>query len=312
MAEPIVFFGNERIATGVSTDTPVLRALIENGYHIAAVVANYEQSKSRNGRDLEVAKVAAAHGIPLLLPDKLSDIHEQLIGYQAVAGALIAYGKIIPQSVIDIFPSGIINIHPSLLPLHRGPIPLESVILDGSTKTGVSLMQLVKAMDAGPVFAQSEITLDGAESKQFLADKLTDIGSAMLIDLLPGILAGDIVGMPQDETAATYDERITKEAGLLDFSKTAVRLEREIRAYLDWPKSRTTLASKDVVITKAHVLADNEQKTMSKEQAGTVYVQDKQLCFQTSDGVLVIDSLKPAGKPEMSASAFLAGNRGQL
>ncbi len=296
----LVFFGNERIATGVTTDAPVLRSLIEAGYNVAAVVANYEAGTSRSVRQLEIAAVAHEHNIPLLLPDRPKDILEELQAYHATAGVLIAYGRIVPQSIIDIFPRGIINIHPSLLPKHRGPTPLESVILDGSTLTGVSVMELAKAMDAGPVYAQSEHALTGNETKQELANSLLDIGGAMLLDVLPGILSGNIVAMPQDASAATYDSLITKEMGDLDFTKPAIQLEREVRAFADWPKSRMTLAGKEVVITKAHVVD-------GANEPGKVLVEQKELHIGTSDGILVIDSVKPAGKAEMTAQAFLNG-----
>jgi len=308
MNESIVFFGNERIATGVTTDTPILRSLLEQNYTIVAVVANYERSKSRNNRDLEVAKLAEEHRIPVLLPEKLSEIREQLSDFNAVAGILVAYGKIIPQSIIDIFPKGIINIHPSILPKHRGPTPLESAILNGDTETGVSIMQLAKEMDAGPVYSQSTLPLRGNETKQELADTLLDISQAMLTELLPGILSGAVVAAPQDDSQATYDQRIAKEAALLDFTKTALQLEREIRAYAEWPKSRTTIGDKEVVITKAHVVSELRAESAEQNQVpGKIWKNSKQFGFYTTSGILAIDSLKPAGKVEMSAQAFLAG-----
>lgn len=296
----LVFFGNERLATGLSTGAPTLQALIAAGYPIAAVVSHHTDSRSRNSRELEIATVATAHSIPVLLPDKPAEIAEQLKSYGAEAAVLVAYGKIIPQSVIDIFPRGIINIHPSLLPLHRGPIPIESVILEGASLTGVSIMQLVRAMDAGPVFGQVSYDLNGRETKQELADKLLHKGGELLVDLLPGILHGSLLPMPQDDAGATYDELLTKDKATLDFTKTAVQLEREIRAYYGWPQSRTTVAGREVVITKAHV-------TDGSGSGGTVWRDGKRFGFYTTSGILEIDSLKPAGKQEMPASAFLAG-----
>jgi len=301
----IIFFGNERLATGVTTSVPVLSALIEAGYNIPAVISNYTSGSSRNKRTLEIGSVAEAHNIPLLLPTRLSEIYQQIINYKAEMAVLVAYGKIIPQEVIDIFPRGIINIHPSLLPLHRGPTPIESVILAGEAETGVSLMQLAKEMDSGPLYAQSTLQLSGTETKQVLADKLLDLGSSMLITELPSILDGHMSPMPQD-AQATYDKQITKDMGLIDWTKPADQLEREIRAYAGWPGSRTTLAGKEVIITQARA----EQITDSRLQMtepGKVVIQDKQLGLQTSDGILVIEKLKPAGKSEMTAQAFLAG-----
>lgn len=299
-SETIIFFGNERLATGVTTTAPVLSGLIEAGYHIAAVVSHYEGGQSRNVRTLEVKDIAEKHNIPVLLPNKPADIIEQLHSYTPTIGVLVAYGKIVPQTVIDIFPKGIINIHPSLLPLHRGPTPLESVMLHGETKTGVSVMQLVKAMDAGPVYAQSEVELTGQESKQDLATQLSEVGCAMLLELLPGILDGTVVALPQDDTRATYDNLIDKKDGIIDWHKPAELLERQIRAFADWPKSRTELGSKPVVITKASVM-DEQNKP------GTVILRNHMLIVGCGINSLCIERLKPASKSEMDSAAFLAG-----
>ncbi len=308
-SKTIIFFGNERIATGVHTDTPVLRSLIDNGYTIAAVVANHETARSRNTRSLEVAELASQYDIPVLLPAKPSDIREQLESYQAEAAVLVAYGKIIPQSVIDIFPRGIINIHPSLLPKHRGSIPLESVILSGEGKTGVSLMALAKEMDSGPIYAQSEYVLRGDETKQQLSEALLDIGTVMVHDLLPGILDGSVVGLPQDSAVATYDSLITKQDGVLDFTKSAIQLEREVRAYSEWPKSRTSLGGIDIVITTAHAIP-----ATSKSTIGTLEISRdaETLRLSCSEGYLCVDKLIPAGKREMSAADFIRGYANRL
>jgi methionyl-tRNA formyltransferase len=296
----VIFFGNERLATGVSTTAPTLQALVTAGYPVAAVVSHNEATTSRKLRTLEIAEVAKAHTIPVLLPEKPALIIEQLQAYQAEVGVLAAYGKIVPQSVIDIFPHGIINIHPSLLPKHRGPTPLESVILKGETETGVSVMGLVKAMDGGPVYAQARVALTGSETKQELADKLLGLGSGMILEVLEQIFSGTAKPLPQDDDQATFDELINKEDGLLDFNKPALQLEREVRAYIEWPKSRTIIAGKEVVITLAHVEGGSGEP-------GQIWKDGKKFGFYTTDGIFVIDELKPAGKGIMSAEAFLAG-----
>lgn len=297
----LVFFGNERIATGVDTDAPHLRMLIEEGYQITAVVAKHEPARSRKARMLEVQAVADMHHIPVLTPNKLADIKSELLGMDAEAGILIAYGKIIPESIIGLFPKGIINIHPSLLPLHRGPTPVESVILHNDVKTGVSIMALAKEMDAGPIYAQSELELMGNETKQELADILSDIGVSMLREVLPGILDGSVVALPQDHSCATYGRLVTKEDGRLDWDKSAAELEREIRAYAGWPGSTTELAGKHVVITDSVV-------SNIEGEAGCVVANNKELHICCNRGSLQILRLKPAGKQEMTAQAFLAGH----
>jgi methionyl-tRNA formyltransferase len=300
MSETIIFFGNERMATGVSTSAPTLQALISAGYRIAAVVANYEASQSRSLRSLEIGAIAQEHNIPLLLPKQLNDIKAEIQAYDAIAGVLVAYGKMIPQSIIELFPRGIINIHPSLLPRHRGPTPLESVILGGDEKTGVSIMQLAKEMDSGPVYAQSELSLTGSETKMSLADSLLDIGQAMIINLLPDILEGTVIALPQDSTQATYDPLISKEDGKLDWNKPAIQLEREIRAFIGWPQSRTMLGDKEVIITKAAVVDESGKP-------GQIRSSTRDLVAYTSKQALSIHELKPVGKPVMSVQAFLAG-----
>lgn len=302
----IVFFGNERIATAASTKNPTLRMLIAANYPVVAVVANNHEAVSRKSRTLEVEDIANEHGIPFYRPEKLSTIRDELASLRADVAVLVAYGKMVPQEIINLFPRGIVNIHPSLLPKHRGSTPIESVILSGEAETGVSLMQIVQEMDAGPVYAVTTLPLRGDETKQALADTLATIGAKMLQEMLPGIISGDILPQEQNHTEASYDQLIHKADGLLDFNKSAVQLEREIRAFAEWPKSRTTIAGKEVIITKAHVLSHSEVQGIELV-VGRPFTYEKQLCIPTKKDMLVIDALKPNGKSEMPATAFLAG-----
>lgn len=296
----VIFFGNERLATAVGTSTPTLNALVQSGYNVAAIVTNNSPANSRSNRKLEVEEFATDHNIPLLMPKRILEIQNQLKEYNATIGILVAYGKIVPQEIIDLFPNGIINIHPSLLPLHRGPSPIESVILDGSISTGVSIMKLVKAMDAGPVYIQNHLKLNRKETKQELADTLAAMGAKMIIEILPKIISGDVAAKPQKEIGVSYDSLITKDAGRIDWKKPAKIIEREIRAFIGWPGSHTTLGDKDIIITKAHILIDSGNP-------GTYYFDNKQLTFYTGKGALAIEKLKPAGKTEMNIKQFLAG-----
>jgi methionyl-tRNA formyltransferase len=311
MSKKILFFGNERLATGVHTTAPTLRALIAGGYEITAVVVAQSQNhQSRHKRELEVAKVARQHGIPLLMLSELNaaQAQDQLAVYQADIAILIAYGKLIPEVVLNLFPAGIINIHPSLLPLHRGPTPLESAILSGARETGVSLMRLIAKMDAGPVYVQQKIALSGNETKQALADQLSIIGSDMLVRHLPAILDGSLQPSAQNEAEASYDRLITKTDGVLDWTKPATVLEREIRAFSGWPRSRTVLGNTPVIITTTHVITVDQETDTALP--GTLWLGNgKQLGMYCIDGILVIDTLIPPGKKEMSVSAFLAGHQ---
>lgn len=302
MADKLIFFGNERIATGVTTSAPVLETLVKLGYEVSAVVvAQNKTSASRKQRKLEVAEVAEKHGIPVISPVNLRASIDDLKSYDAKAAVLVAYGKLVPQEVIDIFPSGIINIHPSLLPKHRGSAPIESAILHGDKETGVSLMQLVKEMDAGPVYAQETVLLHGSETKQQLAEQLLNLGADMLKNYLPHILDGSLQPHAQNESQATTDGRINKEDSELKLKeKTADQLAKEIRAFAGWPKSKTMLGTTEVVITRAH--AEDASGV-----PGTLQLDKQQVGLFCKQGLLIIDALIPAGKKEMPASAFLAG-----
>ena len=271
---------------------PTLQALIDAGYDVKAVVANYEAGTSRKARALEIEEVARQYDIPVLLPDRPKDIIDELKAFNAEIGVLVAYGRIIPQSIIDIFPKGILNIHPSLLPRYRGSIPIEQAILDGSTQTGVSVMGLVKEMDAGPIYAQQTVELTGAETKQELTQKLLTLGGQLVLDVLPSALDGTAQPTAQDESKATFTSLISKSDGHMDLAKPAAQLEREVRAYAVWPKSRLELYGHQVVVTKARVAQDND---------------DNLLIVAANPGYLEIEELvAPSGK-KMTGADFLRG-----
>ncbi len=293
-SKTLIFFGNERLVSGLKkTDAPILRSLIDAEYNIAAVVSHHTNGQSRSNRKLEVAEIAASHHIPVYLPNRPGEIIDVLRSFNADAAVLAAYGRIIPQSVLDIFPKGIINIHPSLLPKYRGPTPIESAILNGDSETGVSIMQLTAGMDEGPVYTQSKIPLKGDETKFQLYEKLATLGAKTLIDSLPTILNDSLRPHPQDADAATYCNLLKKEDGILNPSKyTAYEAERRVRAHLGFPKTKLTVHRHPIVITKAHIAT-------RINSALDIACKD--------NTILAIDELiAPSGRL-MNAAAFLNG-----
>lgn len=285
----LVFFGTEHFSA------PSLQALIDTNYEIAYVVTKPDSPRGR-GRVLEspeVKKIAEAHHIPVLQPIRLVDIEPQLAQLESPVGVLVAYGKIIPQTIIDLFTPGIINVHPSLLPVYRGPSPIEAAILNGDNETGISIMQLSAAMDAGPVYRQTTYPLSGFETKTELYELFAQNGALLLTETLPNILSGKLSSSPQDDTRATYCSLLKKDDGVMDTEhKTAETLEREVRAYLGFPKSRTTIYNQHVIVTKAHTPAtSNDQLVLA--------------CLDNT--TLAIDKLiAPSGK-KMNAEAFIRG-----
>lgn len=301
----IIFFGNERLATGITTECLTIKKLISAGFDICAIITSYDQPTTRSSRKLEIKQIAEENNIPILMPNDLEVIHDQINSYQADIGVLVAYGQKVPKSIIDIFPRGIINLHPSLLPRHRGPTPIESAILNGDTETGVSIMSLATKMDSGPIYGYSHLKLTGTETKASLAEKMLDIGSEMIVNLLPDILDDSIVAEQQNESLSTYDSLIVKKSGELDFNKKSSQLEREIRAYSGWPKSFTKLKNIDVIITKASI-------AKMTGLPGDLLINKDELIIFCKEYALSIEKLQPSGKKEMTAKEFLAGYSSKL
>jgi len=294
----IVFFGTDEFSA-VS-----LRELIERGFTIGAVVTKPDSRKGR-GRELQfsaVKQIALDHDIPVLQPFKMVEITEAIVALtdsnsEKPTGVLVSYGKIIPQSIIDLFEPGIINVHPSLLPKYRGPSPIESAILHGDTETGVSIMQLSAAMDAGPVYKQVVFSLNDTETAPQLEATLAALGAQELATILPSIMNGSLQPQPQDDAVASYCKLLSKDDSVLDpQTLTAEQAERQVRAYLAYPKTKVTIAGHLVVVTKAHIRSELEAAT------GSV------LDIQCRDGqFLSIDELiGPSGRA-MNAKAFLNG-----
>lgn len=237
--------------------------------------------------------------------------------FQSQVATLIDYGIIVSQAVIDRFPLGIVNSHFSLLPEWRGADPITFSILSGQPQTGVSLMLLVPAMDEGPLLAQATYELPSDITADVLTADLIDLSDASLRHILPLYIQGSV--QPQQQMTAnlhgldtpSYSRKLTKADSILDFTKPAAVLEREIRAYAEWPKSRTVLGGKDVIITKAfHSHGhDGSMPEVSAATTGSAHMlPDRTIGIATGDGILVVTHLKPAGKAEMTAAGFLAGH----
>jgi methionyl-tRNA formyltransferase len=313
MSSPIIFFGNERLATGLETTEPiVLQQLIDHGFTVAAIIARYTPGRSRSNRPLEIEAAAQRHGIPVLKPTTAKELGKLIGAQETVLGVLVAFGMIVPPEVIAAFPAGILNLHPSLLPCYRGSTPIEQAILDGAAKTGVSIMQLDRKMDAGPVLAQQAITLTGKENKADLARRLQQIGAELMAKEVAKVLQQTDRPHAQNEELATYCAPLTKDDGVIDWRQPAVRIEREIRAYLGWPGSCTKLWELELTVTKARVITID---TITPEQLrlrtpGTILEDHAhRLLVVTGEEVLEITELKPAGKRAMAAADFLRGRR---
>lgn len=232
--------------------------------------------------------------------------------FTSILGILIDFGIIVSQKAIDFFPKGIVNSHFSLLPEWRGADPITFSILSGQKQTGVSLMLLVEAMDEGPLLAQSIYEMADDITNSQLTGDLIELSHRLLCEMLPAWLDDRIEPIPQDQatlaasSGPSYSRKLAKQDGIINWSKPAVQIEREIRAFQIWPKSKTKLSSVDVVITASKV----SKKQI--EKPGQVIIEYKNIYVGCGEQSLEITSLKPPGKKEMPASAFLAGYRSKL
>lgn len=285
----IVFFGTENYSL------ITLKVLVDNGFNVVCVVTKPDTRRGRGHKLAEppVKVFAKSHNIPVLQPNKVDEITEHIKRLQPVAGILVAYGKIIPQSIIDLFTPGIINVHPSLLPKYRGPSPIESAIANRDHETGVSIMQLDKKMDAGPVYSQITQPLNEKETKPELYDKLFHDGTALLIKNLPDIINNTIIPTPQNDNNATYCQLLTKENSWIDPERmTAAEADAHVRAHLGFPRSRINIGGRDIIITKSH--CDDIPKSPLDQK------------FSDGNYLIIDELIAPSGKT-MNAEDYLRG-----
>ncbi len=296
----LIFFGNERLANAVEETGVILQSLLDAGHEVTHLIINKHDRVSRNKKQDKVVEIAQANEIEVI--DHWDEQQIIELAKQSDAGVLASFGKIIKNDVIEAFPHGIINIHPSLLPRYRGTTPIESTIMSDDAVAGVSVMALAAKMDAGNVYAAAEHEIRGNETKQELYEVLAQKGAGLLAEHLPEILSGKNKGTPQDDENATFTKMIIKSDGLIDWDQPAEAIEKRVRAFTGWPGSKAEIAGYDLILT---------QVTVSDVSGtpGEYEIVDKQIVVACGSGSIVVQKLKPAGKGEMTAEAFLAGHQ---
>lgn len=287
----IIFFGNEQLAQGIKCQTPIFDALLASGHEICALVLPDAHVR----KPFAVTKLAEKHQIPIHKVQRGRDFLPIIQQYKPDLGVLAAFGKMVPDEAINAIPCGIINVHPSLLPKYRGTTPIETPLLNGDSGTGVSVMRLVKEMDAGPILAQAKVKITSETTKQSLYDELSQLGAKLISDVLDGTLAKTAPESPQNDAEATFTAKLDKDMSELKFAeKGAQRLVNEVRAFAGFPKSKTILLGIPCAITAAHV-ADAPSTELDQKCADGQY--------------FVIDRLLPENSKEMDARSFLNGHK---
>lgn len=289
---------------------PSLRAIAGAGYRIALVVTQPDKPAGRGGKlqAPPVKMVAAELGLPVFQPETLRDeaVQRRLREADADVFVVAAYGKILPQVALDIPRRGCVNVHASLLPKWRGPSPIVAAIRAGEAETGVSIMELVRRMDAGPVISRLAMAIGPHDTAATLEPRLAEAGAAELVRVLPGWLAGELVPEAQDEELATYCHIIAKQDGWLSAAMTAAEAERAVRAYNPWPGAFVMYGEQRMPVWKARMV-DGEPA-----EPGTLQTIERLPSVAFSDGWLGIEELQRPGGKRVTAQQFLAGERGVL
>ena len=298
---------------------PFLTALCDDPFfEVVAVVSQPDRPSGRNHEIVATPTKAAAieRSIPVLQPTSLRDAEtvEALRSLNADVFVVVAYGKIIPQAVLDIPRLGCVNVHPSLLPKYRGPSPMNWAIAEGDVTTGVTIMLLDAGMDTGPILSQTTIGLDSDETMESLMAKAHAEGVPLLVDTLKRFATGEIVPMPQDDAKATMTKLLDRDDGRIDWTQTIAMIERKLRAYQPWPGLWTVWTRNSIEVRlKIHAILNHVSPPHREEGSGVVVspglvtTKNSRLFVDCSDGTIEILELQPEGKPRMSADAFLLG-----
>ena len=289
---------------------PIVEALAGHPTVELVTVVTAPTRPGSRGRptDPPVAGWAASYGLPMLRPARLRD-PEAVTSLAALEPELLVladYGQIVPQQVLDLPRNGALNLHPSLLPRHRGASPIPAAILAGDLATGVSLMLMDAGLDTGPVVAQAQRPLTGDETAPELELDLARLAATLLTDRLDAFLAGTAWPTPQDESGATLTRPLRRADGRLDPSKTAAELERQVRAYQPWPGTFFETPEGRVIVWRASAIPG------SADPGALVPTASGNPALGTTDGLLEMVEVQPAGGRRMSGAELVRGRKGPI
>jgi len=296
----VVFFGTPAFAV------PTLEALLASRHPVVGVVTQPDRPRGRGQQVGEgpVKARAVAAGLPVLQPDRLKDptFVDSLRTWGSDLGVVAAYGKILTDAVLAVPRLGMINVHASLLPKYRGAAPVHRAVIAGETETGVTIMRVVKALDAGPMLATATRAIGPDESSDVIERDLSALGARLLVATLDDVAAGRAAEFPQDDRAATYAHRLTKEEGLIDWSQPAQAIHNRIRGLHPWPHAYSFVNGRRLILLRSVC------QPGARHVPGTIVdAHGDRLTVATGDGVLQLLTVQPEGKRPMSAREFLAG-----
>ncbi|MEK7596065.1 MAG: methionyl-tRNA formyltransferase [Patescibacteria group bacterium] len=303
----IVFFGTPEFAV------MVLNKLKNAGLTPILIITRQDAKKGR-GLKFSPSPVklwAEKNNVEFWKPENLKNekFLEKLRSLKAELFIIASYGKILPAALLNVPPSGAVNVHPSLLPKYRGPSPMENAILDGAEKTGVTIMLVDEETDHGPILAQQELefSISGFQFSK-LETVLAELGSNLLIETIPKWLNNKIKPKEQNHAEATYTQKIKKEDGQIDWNKSAEAIERKVRALNPRPGTFTFWKKKGR-LTRLIIIEAKTIENKNNKKAGEVFEKDGEFAVAAGKDALLIKRLKPEGKKEIASRDFLRGER---
>ena len=301
----IVFFGTPDFAV------PTLEALHGSRHQVVAVVTQPDRARGRgqHSQPGPVKQLAERLGLTILQPQRLRD-EEFLAAYRTLdadLGVVAAYGKILSDAVLAVPRLGLVNVHASLLPKYRGAAPIHRAVMAGETVTGVTIMRVVKALDAGPMLSKATRPIGDAETSAEVEHDIARLGAGALVEAIDALLAGHVSEMPQDESEATYAHKLVKSDGIVDWSRPARAIHNQIRGLHPWPHAFSDLQGERTILLRSEV--EREQHQAPGEPGAVIEASPDRFAIQTGDGVLRLLMLQREGRRAVTAREFLAGRR---
>jgi methionyl-tRNA formyltransferase len=298
----IAFFGTPAFAV------PTLEALLTSRHAVVGVVTQPDRPRGRGQKPSAgpVKALADARRVPVLQPDRLKEpsFLDAFKSWHVDLGVVAAYGRIIPEIVINTPANGLINVHASLLPRYRGAAPVHRAVLNGDTETGVTIMRIVKELDAGAMFASVVRPIGpDATSGEVEAD-LASAGARLLVDVVDQIAAGTAHETPQDAAHATYAAKITREESPIVWTRSARELHNQVRGLMPWPRASAIADGHRVILLKT-----SPESGAGGAPGVVVEADGDRLRVATGEGVLRILEIQPEGRRALTAREFLAGHR---
>lgn len=283
---------------------PVLEMLIKNT-NVVGVVTQPDKPVGRNGKlsISPVKQVALTHNLKIFQPNKIRDEYSNILELNPDIIITCAYGQIIPKEVLDYPKLGCVNVHASLLPRHRGGAPIHRAIIDGDKESGVTIMYMDINMDSGDIISQRSIDILDSDTAESLFDKLSKLGSELLLDTLPSIINGTNDRIKQDDTLATYSYNIKPEDEVIDFNKTSREVFNQIRGLNSWPVAHTTIDGKRLKVWESRIGESN----IDIECGVITNIYKDGIGVKTKDGEIILTSIQPESKKRMKVSDYLNG-----